>query len=83
MMINEIQRLPDVLSTFGVSRSHIYQQVKDGLFIKPIRLGKRAVGWPSNEVNTLLSARIAGQSSEQIKLLVSTLEAARVSYEHA
>lgn len=82
-MINEIQRLPDVLSTFGVSRSHIYQQVKDGLFIKPIRLGKRAVGWPSNEVNTLLSARIAGQSSEQIKLLVSTLEAARVSYEHA
>ena len=81
-MISEIQRLPDVLTKFGVSRSHIYQQVKDGLFLKPIRLGKRAVGWPSNELSTLLSARIAGQSNEQIKSLVSTLEAARGSYEN-
>jgi len=79
-MLKDIQRLPDVLTRFGVSRSHIYQQVKDGLFIKPIRLGKRAVGWPSNEINTLLSARIAGQSNDQIKSLVSTLEAARGSY---
>jgi len=78
-MISEIQRLPEVLATFGVSRSHIYKQVKDGLFIKPIKLGKRAVGWPSNEINTLLSARIAGQSNDQIKSLVSTLEYARVS----
>ncbi len=79
-MLKEIQRLPDVLSKFGVSRSHIYQQVKDGLFVKPIRLGKRAVGWPSDEISTLLSARIAGQSNEQIKSLVSTLEASRGSY---
>jgi prophage regulatory protein len=57
-MISEIHRLPDVLTTFGVSRSHIYQQVKDGLFVKPIRLGKRAVGWPSNELGALLSARV-------------------------
>jgi prophage regulatory protein len=79
-MPKEIQRLPDVLSKFGVSRSHIYQQVKEGLFIKPIRLGKRAVGWPSDEISTLLSARIAGQSNDQIKSLVSNLEASRESY---
>lgn len=79
-MISEIHRLPDVLTTFGVSRSHVYQQVKDGLFIRPIKLGKRAVGWPSNEISTLLSARIAGQSNEQIKSLVSSLESSRGSY---
>ena len=76
-MLNNVKRLPDILSIFGVSRSHVYQQVKDGLFIRPIKLGKRAVGWPSNEISTLLSARIAGQSNEQIKSLVSTLEASR------
>ena len=79
-MILEIQRLPNVLTKFGVSRSHLYQQVKDGLFVKPIRLGKRAVGWPSDEISTLLSARIAGQSNDQIKSLVSKLEASRESY---
>jgi prophage regulatory protein len=79
-MISEIHRLPDVLTKFGVSRSHVYQQVKDGLFVKPIRLGKRAVGWPSNEIDTLLSARIAGHTNDQIKSLVSTLEVARGSY---
>lgn len=78
-MLNNVKRLPDVLFMFGVSRSHIYQQIKDGLFIKPIRLGKRAVGWPSHEVSTLLSARISGQSNDQIKSLVSTLESARGS----
>jgi prophage regulatory protein len=37
----------------------------------------RAVGWPSEEVQALNAARIAGKSDEEIRALVVKLEAAR------
>jgi prophage regulatory protein len=35
------------------------------------------VGWPSPEVDALLSARIAGKSEDEIRALVDRLHAAR------
>ena len=60
-------------------RSHasIYNAIREGLFTKPVRIGARAVGWPSDEVQAIVSARIAGKSPIQIRALVSQLEAAR------
>ena len=76
-MINTILRLPAVKSKSGLSRSTIYLRITQGLWTKPVSLGARAVGWPSNEVAALNAARIAGKTDEEIRTLVAKLEAAR------
>lgn len=60
-------------------RSHtsIYNDIKAGLFTKPVPIGQRSVGWPSDEVKVICAARIAGQSDEQIRELVKQLHAKR------
>lgn len=73
-----ILRMPAVKVETG-HRSHasIYTAVKQGLFTKPVQIGQRSVGWPSNEVAAINEARIAGQTNEAIKALVSRLHAKR------
>lgn len=72
-----IQRLPAVMAASGYSRSTIYLLIAQGLFVKQISIGARAVGWPSDEVDALNDARIAGKSDDEIRTLVANLEAAR------
>ena len=78
-MPQTIYRLPAVKSESGLSRSTIYLRIAQGLWTKPVSLGARAVGWPSNEVAAINAARIAGKSDEEIRALVMKLEAARKS----
>jgi prophage regulatory protein len=59
------------------SRSTIYLRIEQGLFPKPVKLGARAVGWPAREVAAINAARIAGRSDDEIRVLVTKLEAAR------
>lgn len=63
----------------GYSRSTIYLRISQGLFIKPVRLGARAVGFPAGEVAALNAARIAGKTEADIRALVVRLEASRHS----
>lgn len=72
-----IQRLPNVLRARGRSRSSHYEDIKQGLFTRPVHIGHRAVGWPAYETEVLNAARIAGKSDEEIRALVLKLEAAR------
>ena len=58
-------RLPAVLKARGRSRSSHYQDIKDGLFPRPVALGRHAVGWPEHEVATVNSARIAGMWTKE------------------
>lgn len=53
-----IWRLPAVIACTGVSRSGIYQKIADGQFPKSIRLGRRAVGWDSDEIQQWIQDRI-------------------------
>jgi prophage regulatory protein len=76
-MTNTILRLPVVLKERGRSRSAHYQDIQQGLFTKPVSIGLRAVGWPENEVLALNAARIAGKSNDEIRQLVTKLEATR------
>jgi prophage regulatory protein len=70
----KIVRRPYVLELLQVSRSCLYKKIEQGLWPKPINLGARAVAWLSTENEQLLDAMIAGQSQEEIKQLVKTLE---------
>ena len=78
-MAYSIIRLPEVLAQRGRSRSAHYLDIKNGLFTPPVPIGDRAVGWPQHEVETINAARIAGEGEEQIKCLVSRLQAARLT----
>lgn len=72
-----ILRRKQVVERTGLSRSTIYLRIQEGTFPKPVNLGARAVGWPSDEVVALNAARIAGKSNEEIRDLVAKMEAAR------
>lgn len=73
----KIIRRPEVLDMTGWSKSTLYNRMKDKLFPVPISLGIRSVGFIQSECDAVLNAMIAGQSSEQIKALVTELIAQR------
>ncbi len=54
-----IIRLREVKARTGRSRSSIYADIKAGRFVAPVRIGRRAVGWPEHEVNDWIAARVA------------------------
>jgi prophage regulatory protein len=76
-MPKTIYRLPAVKSESGLSRSTLYLRIAQGLWTKPVSLGGRTVGWPACEVATLNAARIAGQTDDEIRALVLSLQAGR------
>jgi prophage regulatory protein len=76
-MPKTILRLPSVKTESGLSRSTLYLRIAQGLWTKPISLGGRSVGWPASEVAALNTARIAGKTDEDVRVLVRLLEAGR------
>ncbi len=74
-----IWRMPTIKAVTG-HRSHasIYSAIKAGLFTKPVPIGQRAVGWPSDEVEAINAARIGGKTESEIRELVIWLHAKRV-----
>ena len=72
-----ILRRKGVEAETGYSRSTIYLRISQGLWPRPVSLGARAVGWPAMEVDAVNAARIAGKSDEDIRALVTRLEAQR------
>ena len=76
-MARVIHRLPALQAVFDLAQSTIYLHVSQGLLPKPVSLGPRAVGWPADEIDQIINARIAGKSEGDIKSLVVSLTAAR------
>lgn len=54
-----ILRRPEVESKTGFKRAHIYNLIKQGRFPKPMRLGVRAVGWDSFEIEAWIAERLS------------------------
>jgi prophage regulatory protein len=76
--MERILRLPSVIERLGKTRSPLYADIQAGLFVRPIKLGLRAAGWPESEVERVIQARIAGASDEHLRDLVKRLHAKRV-----
>ncbi|MEC5214453.1 prophage regulatory protein [Polaromonas sp. CG_9.5] len=76
-MTHTILRIPAAKSRSGYSRSTIYLRIAQGLWTKPVSLGPRAVGWPSNEIDSLNAARISGKTDVEIRELVQALHTKR------
>lgn len=72
-----------VQEMLGIGRSALYEFVGASLVTPPIKAspsmgaGNQLVWWPSDEIEAIQSARIAGYSDAQINALVLKLTAAR------
>ena len=55
-----IMRMSEVIKATGYSRASIYALMAEGKFPKNVKLGKRAVGWNSHEVQAWVEGKIAG-----------------------
>lgn len=74
----QILRLSSVKEKVGHrSDASIYNAIRAGLFTAGVAIGQRAKGWPDYEVDSLISARIAGKSDTEIRELVKRLHANR------
>ncbi len=73
-----ILRMPAVKAETG-HRSHasIYNAIRAGLFTTGVAIGQRSRGWPSDEVQAINAARIAGKTDAEIRVLVNRLHAKR------
>ncbi|WP_289107732.1 AlpA family phage regulatory protein [uncultured Pseudoalteromonas sp.] len=73
----KIIRRPEVLEKTGRSKSALYNDLKRGLFVPPISIGARSVGWVESECDKVIQAMIAGYSEQQLKSLVQNIVANR------
>ena len=51
----------------GLSRSTIYQRIKDGAFPPPISLGAKAVGWLQSDIEDWIAERVQASRSGIVK----------------
>ena len=49
-MIKKMYRLTEVMDMTGLSRSSIYLRVSTDEFPKPVKIGRRAIGWPEESI---------------------------------
>ena len=75
--MKKIERITEARSHFGVGRSTFYNLCKQGMITRAVRISPRSVGWPSDELGAIVSARIAGRSDDEIRDLVKSLHALR------
>lgn len=67
------QTMGETLSPIRISKSTLYKRIKDGLMPPPVNIGLRAVRFLKHENNAVFAAMAAGQSKEEIKILVKNL----------
>ena len=60
-----ILRMKDVCSELGVSRASIYRLLESGSFPKPLKLGKRAIGWERDNIQQWVKSLRSARQTEQ------------------
>jgi prophage regulatory protein len=55
----QVLRLNEVIAKTGRSRASIYADIERGSFPAPIKLGPRAIGFLSDEIDGWISERVA------------------------
>ena len=57
--MRKLVRLRPAMQATGKSRSAIYQEIKDGRFPKPVKIGPRAIAFVEDEIAAYNDALIA------------------------
>lgn len=61
-----ILRRKQVEQMIGLSRSTIYNSIREGTFPKPIQLGLRAVGWLESDIEAWLTSRTTQGANQHV-----------------
>ena len=77
--MNNLLRLPAVMSATGQARSTLYLRIKQRLMTPPVKLGERCAAYPAEEIAAINAARIAGKTTDEIRELVARLIEARTA----
>lgn len=72
-----LMRPADVCRQTGLGLSTLYAHIDRGMWPEPVALSRRFVVFPSEEVDAVLNARIAGKTDAEIKVLVAAIMEAR------
>ena len=70
----------ELLYLLGKRRSTKNNDIRRGLLPRGVPLGPREIGWPEHEIEAINCARLRGASAEDVKALVTKLEAERLAY---
>jgi predicted DNA-binding transcriptional regulator AlpA len=74
-------RRPEVRALTGKCDTLLETEIRNGLFVPPVKLSadpkRRSVGWPSDEVQTIVDVTVAGIDEQAMRDLVHQLVAAR------
>ncbi len=62
-MTERILRRREVEARTGLSRSTLYAQMAEGAVPRPVRLGKRAVGWTESTISEWLESRVSSNAA--------------------
>lgn len=76
-MTQSFLRRPKLEEILGISRSGIYQRIKDGTLPAPVQVGARTVAWLSTEIDQVQSAIVTGASMDDLRVLVERMHRAR------
>ena len=60
-----ILRIKQVIAKTGLSRSVVYDLVKEGTFPKQVKLAKRSSGWLESEINEWINDRVAERDADK------------------
>tara|TARA_R110001583_G_scaffold192360_1_gene358761 strand:- start:414 stop:692 length:279 start_codon:yes stop_codon:yes gene_type:complete len=69
----KIVRKPEIKLITGLSTTSQFEHIREGLLPRYINLGSRSVGLFEHECQTILAARAAGKSDDDLKLIVKAL----------
>lgn len=58
-MSNRMLPIEAVIELTGLARRTLYQEISGSRFPKPVQLTARRVGWPAQEVEAWIAAKIA------------------------
>jgi prophage regulatory protein len=71
------QRLPEVMESTRLSRSSVYERIKNGTFPPQIKLGRRTAAWLANEIDAYNNLLVRGYDEALLKTFVQELVYAR------
>lgn len=72
-------RRAEVRTILGESNTQLYEKIKQGLMVRPVLIGGRAVAWPSDELQAIVRGRRAGLNDAELRTMVSGLHERRES----
>ena len=70
----DYNNIDEVLRRFALGRSTLYTKIKQGLFIQPVKLGKRKIAWPQHEIDQIALLYSRSPSDKEVRTLVLQIE---------